>query len=289
MTDGPRPTTTDQPQPANSNFAVLGAIADLGLDATPAAIAEKVGIAYSTVNPKLRSWETAGLAERFRHATGQTLWRLTDAGRASTATPPQYAEAGPPPEPTTTAPATGSEPTESAATRASAGDDPATSASMPPAGNDTTISVPAAADTRIDVDPSHDHEPSPVSTDPTTGDDAQPIGSGTVTDTAPKPAADDADDAQSAQVDTAAAPAKRKRPKGALRASALAILQANPDSEYTIGQLAKLIDQADAGTGYPRASDGAVSNALDNLERDGKAAKVADRKASTFALAPTTD
>jgi DNA-binding MarR family transcriptional regulator len=288
MTGEPRPTT-DQPHPANSNFAVLAAIADLGLDATPAAIADKVGIAYSTVNPKLRSWETAGLAERFRHANGQTLWRLTDAGRASTATPPQYAEAEPPVEPTTTGPASGSEATESAATCAGADDDPATSASVPPTGSDTTISASAAADTRIDVDPGHDDEPSPVSTDTTPGDDdTPPIGTGT----ASKPAVDEADDAPSAQVDgdtVAAAPAKRKRPKGALRASALAILQANPDSEYTIDQLKKLIDRVDAGTGYPRASPGAVSNALDNLERDGKAVKVVDRKAATFTLAPTTD
>jgi hypothetical protein len=74
-----------------------------------------------------------------------------------------------------------------------------------------------------------------------------------------------------------------------LQASALAILQANSGSEYKVDEMRKLIDEADAGTGYPRASHGAVANALDSLERDRKAAKVEDRKAATFTLAPTAD
>ena len=284
MTDEPRPTP-DEPQPANSNFAVLAAIADLGLDATPAAIAQKVGIAYSTVNPKLRSWESAGLAERFRHGTGQTLWRLTDAGRASTATPPQYAETGPPPEPAADTP------TGPPHTAGATGGAPATTGAGEVAA--PSASTPAAADTRNDAtdEPGND-DACPLGADTATGDDtAQPLGSGTGIDTATTPAPDEAvepDDTHAVQGDTVAAvPAKRKRPKGALPASALAVLQANPDSEYTIDQLKKLIDQADAGTGYPRASHGAVSNALDNLERDGKAVKVDDRKAATFKLAPT--
>ncbi|MBG0568227.1 MarR family winged helix-turn-helix transcriptional regulator [Actinoplanes aureus] len=293
MTDESRDLTTgesDQAEPANSNFAVLAAIAELGLGATPAAIAKKVGIAYSTVNPKLRAWETAGLAERFRHDTGQTLWRLTDAGRASTATPPQFADAATPPQP---APADSREITD---------------------GGDADETTPVAAPAPADSDTA---TPEPVTADAVGGDAEAAVGGGEErgsdnaaattagataqrpnhpgTEPAPAtPAPDETAEPPRGQhagsgTPTGAAPAKRKRPKGALKASALAILQANPGSEYTIDQLKKLIDQADAGTGYPAASHGAVSNALDTLERDGEAAKVDDRKAATFTLAPTTD
>jgi hypothetical protein len=141
MTDESRDRNTgeaDQAEPANSNFAVLAAIAELGLGATPAAIAKKVGIAYSTVNPKLRAWETAGLAERFRHDTGQTLWRLTDAGRASTATPPQFADAATPAE-TARADSAADEATEP---DLPAGSDPA-AAAPPPVTADSSETRPA--------------------------------------------------------------------------------------------------------------------------------------------------
>lgn len=260
MTDESRDRNTgeaDGAEPANSNFAVLTAIAELDLGATPAAIAKKVGIAYSTVNPKLRAWETAGLAERFRHDTGQTLWRLTDAGRASTATPPQFTDPAAPTETVLADPAA----------------DEATEPAMP------VGSGPAAA------------APPPVTADSSeiTGDADETVTSAA----APAPA--DGDTTSSATrhggsgLTTAAAPAKRKRPKGALQASALAILQAEPDSEYKVDEIRKLIDKADADTGYPRASHGAVANALDSLGRDGKAVKVEDRKAATFTLAPTAD
>ena len=322
--ESPHRTTggRDPAEPANSNFAVLAAIAVLGQDATPAAIAQKVGIAYSTVNPKLRAWETAGLAERFRHDTGKTLWRLTDAGRASTATPHQFADAAPPPESVqaditaddaaepggrasaAAAPqpvaAASREPTDDRET-----DEKATAVAVPaPADSDTATSEPVAADIAADVSAAEvdvgsgsgsGEEPSrDIAAVATAGDTARrPNHRGTApvpaTPAPDEPAEPDADQHAGGGTTTETAPAKRKRPKGALQASALAILQANPGSEYTIDQLKKLIDLADAGAGYPTVSHGAVSNALDTLARDGTAARVEDRKAATFTLAPTAD
>jgi hypothetical protein len=54
-------------------------------DATAAVVAEQAGLGYSTTS-KLRAWEGSGQAERLRTGDGATLWRLTDAGRAATAT-----------------------------------------------------------------------------------------------------------------------------------------------------------------------------------------------------------
>jgi hypothetical protein len=269
MTDESRDRTTGEPEqaePANSNFAVLAAIAELGLGATPAAIAKKVGIAYSTVNPKLRAWENAGLAERFRHDTGQTLWRLTDAGRASTATPPQFADAATPAE-TALADSAGDEATEPAMP---AGSDPAAAVLPPVTADSSEITDGGDGDETVT---SH-AAPAPADGDTTSSETAD-------SDTGQRGA--------SGRTTAAAAPAKRKRPKGALQAGALAILQANSGGEYKVDEMRKLIDEADAGTGYPRASHGAVANALDSLERDGKAAKVEDRKAATFTLVPAAD
>jgi hypothetical protein len=313
MTDNPSGTaaenSTAEPT-ANSNFAVLAAIADLGDRATPAAIAQQVGIAYSTVNPKLRAWEAAGLAERFRPESGQTLWRLTDAGRASTATPPQFADAATPPEPAT-ADTTADDaaepvmPTHGATAAASPqpvtadsgeipgdeADEAATSVAAPaPADSDTASHEPLAAAAGGGADageqPGGDNAAASPAGD-TTRADHPGTESAPATPAPVETAEPDRDQHAGTGTTTGTSPAKRKRPKGALQASALAILQANPGSEYKVDDMRKLIDQADAGTGYARASHGAVANALDSLERDGKAAKVDDRKAATFTLAPT--
>ncbi|MEU4218940.1 MarR family winged helix-turn-helix transcriptional regulator [Actinoplanes sp. NPDC026623] len=289
------------PDPANSNFNVLAAIADLG-EATPAAIAKKVGIAYSTVNPKLRGWEDAEMAERFRSDSGQTMWRLTERGKASTATPPQFADAAAEAE-SETAPSTrprlasdadpaATQPPATPAGRPSddSGDDEPTALTSPPlpAAGDTASSEPPSVDTASsDRDLSGDDEPgaeSEVASADTAGRSVDP---GTPAPAAAETAelAED-QDADPGTATASAPPAKRRRPKGALQASALAILHAHPDREYKVEEVKKLIDQADADTGYPRASHGAVSNALDSLERDGKAAKVEDRKAATFQITP---
>jgi hypothetical protein len=61
-------------------------------------------------------------------------------------------------------------------------------------------------------------------------------------------------------------------------------MQANPGTAYKVGELAKLIDRADEGRNYPKASPGAVVLALDALADGGKATKVSDRPA-TYQLA----
>jgi hypothetical protein len=315
MTDKPSDTTADEPTadaPANSNFAVLTAIAELGLGATPAAIAERVGIAYSTVNPKLRAWESAGLAERFRHDTGQTLWRLTDAGRTSTATPPQFA-AEPSPEPgadmaaTPTAPSPGTEDTSSLPPPPTGGDklnrddedepqEPVLPAKAPVSG--TAVDELTSDDSSIEtVDSSPDGAGQADSGCPDSVSDtaASPPEMSTAPDivsSTGQPAGSVPDDrvAEAATTSaTAAAPAKRKRPSGAVTAGALAIMQANPGHEYTIDQLKKLIDQADAGTGYPRVSHGAVANAVTKLAGKDGIEQVDDRRAATFRMVPATD
>lgn len=76
------PTNTAAPAPLVPSVAkVLAALHRLG-EATAAAIATEAGLGYSTTTPKLRTLETAGLAEPSRNDTGRSLWRLTDTGRA---------------------------------------------------------------------------------------------------------------------------------------------------------------------------------------------------------------
>lgn len=299
--------TDDSSDPAHSSFAVLAAIADLD-EPTPAAIAKKVGIAYSTVNPKLRAWEDAGLAERFRHDNGQTRWRLTDAGRASTAALPQFAAADEPtsevalnaaPTPASAADTAVPQPSSSTVPghpSGDSGDDMPRVPAAPPstAGSDTADAEPPTPGTPIvDVDLSGDGKAGKDNDAAAGNADPRPVDP-VIAAATPAPAADETAEAaedQSTDSGTATAstpPAKRRRPKGALPASALVILQDNPDSEYTIDQLRKVIDQADVDTGYPRASHGAVSNALDKLARDGKAVLVEERKAATFRVAPAT-
>jgi hypothetical protein len=280
---------TDEPevsQPANSAFRVLAAIADLG-EATAAAIAEKAGLGYSTVTPKLRAWENTGQAEKYYNEDkSQTLWRLTAAGKTATATPASQAAV----------------PAEDGATAESGAAQPAKregrETAVEPGQDHPVGDEPDAAE------PTHYHAgPAPVlppdAATPSTGDADQAVdASGTATADAPDvspapapagghtlPAADDTFRGTAGAV----TPARRRRPKGALEASALAILQANPDTEYKVGEMKAAIDEADADTGYARASDGAVMNALDKLVREDKAVLVQDRRAATFRLAPATD
>ncbi|KUL31423.1 hypothetical protein [Actinoplanes awajinensis] len=281
---------TDEPTvapPANSAFRVLAAIADLG-EATAAAIAEKAGLAYPTVTPKLRAWESTGQAEKYQNKdTAQTLWRLTESGKASTATPAQHA----------------ARPADADETPAKATVKPAKrrpTVAEPDPGNPTSDGEPDAAE------PVH-HDaavPAPAlapATAATGTDDATPdvdacaaaIRAADPPDAPPTASAADDEtvpaDGGPAKATGAGMPVKCRRPKGALEASALAILQANPDSEYKVGAMKAAIDEVDADTGYPRASEGAVSNALDKLAHQNKAVRVEGRKAATFQLAATAD
>ncbi|MFF0099721.1 MarR family transcriptional regulator [Micromonospora sp. NPDC005257] len=84
MSSTPTNTTTDTAATAPlapSVAKVLAALHRLG-EATAAAIATEAGLGYSTTTPKLRTLETAKLAEPTRSNTGRSLWRLTDTGRS---------------------------------------------------------------------------------------------------------------------------------------------------------------------------------------------------------------
>jgi hypothetical protein len=61
-------------------------------------------------------------------------------------------------------------------------------------------------------------------------------------------------------------------------------MQANPQTAYKVGEMANLIDQADEGKGYPKASPGAVVLALNTLADGGQAKQVSDKPA-TYQLA----
>lgn len=269
MTDETTPAA-----PANSAFRILAAIADLG-EGTAAAIAEKTGLGYSTVTPKLRAWETAGQAEKYYNQDkSQTLWRLTDAGKTATAAAA--------PHPTTTPSETGAEPAEGTGKATTtppdqdhpAGDAAPNTAEPAHLNHAATAALPETTDpgtapvTDISGAPAPTAGPSPVAA--AAGDQPVPADIG-------------------AGGDTADPGVKRRRPSGAVEDSALAILRANPGCEYKVGQMKAAIDEADAGTGYARVSEGATTNALNKLAHENKAVRVEGRKAATYTLAPTSD
>jgi hypothetical protein len=264
-------TQAAKPDPIEVVAEALRAFGDL----TAGAIAEKTGMAYSTVTPKLRTLRDAGRAEPVK-TNGRTFWRLT--------TPPVQAsavEAGPDtsnvdtdgePDPAaTTEPPTPAEavPTVTDANTSdhdrTAGTDatPTTDATQPADEADSAEATPAdppAPDPAPDAAP--ESEPTAVApSDQASGDGAP------APQTAP---------------DTSPADGKTRRPPGALARTALHIMQANPDTPYKVTELGRLIDQADAADGhqYPNASPGAVVLACDRLVDRGDAAKVVEKPAT---------
>jgi len=80
---------------------------------------------------------------------------------------------------------------------------------------------------------------------------------------------------------------KLRRPPGSLRGAILDILEADPTGTYKVGALCKLIDKASEGTGYAKASQGAVYNEAIKLVGAHRAVQTADKHA-TFQIAPPT-
>ncbi|MBM0258114.1 MarR family winged helix-turn-helix transcriptional regulator [Micromonospora sp. 4G55] len=249
---------TDTPSenlPAHSAFKVLAALAELG-EATAATVAEHAGLGYSTTTPKLRAWEGSGQAERLRTGDGRTLWRLTDAGRAATAAPQPAANA---PDPAAT-PEAAQEPSQD-------GDaPPAAQAADAPA----SPSAPAPPQTDLNAQGA----PMP---------DGAPAGD-TPTGPAPETPSDNPDDARAQRSQSSGG---SRRIGGSLRGAILDILEAHPDRAYKTGELCRLIDAANVGTGAAKASAGAVANAATKLVADGQAVQIVERPA-TYQLAPAT-
>ncbi|MGK5741500.1 MarR family transcriptional regulator [Micromonospora sp. URMC 103] len=269
---------TDMPEavPAHSMFKVLAALAALG-ETTASAVAEHAELGYSTTTAKLRAWEQTGQAERLRTDDGRTLWRLTDTGRAATADPDQrHAPAAPDPGTAAGRPETADEPDQNGQAVAA----PEQSDQFPAAPDDPP------------VEPGNHQpaDPHPNTTGPETpagppngpGDDGD--GRETAVEPTPgneQPASPSENTRSEASHDTA------RRRKGSLRGAILGILEAHPERQYKTGELCRLIDAANAGSGARKASAGAVANAVIKLVADGSAVQTLEKPA-TYQLAPTT-
>ncbi|MEU1840266.1 MarR family transcriptional regulator [Micromonospora chersina] len=274
-------TDATQPVPAHTMFTVLAALSELG-EATATAVAEHAGLGYSTATAKLRAWEKTGQAERFRSDDNRAMWRLTDTGRTTTATPPSTQDAAdPPPSGTPVATSDTATPT-----------DPLGAPGVPkrdseppvPADQDTDEASPAPASTG--------GAPAPLDTVTSSsgGDEERPPSEeaghdGQQSDAAP----DDAEAEGGSNADPqgqATATGNGRRVKGSLRGAVLDILEAHPDRQYKTSELCKLIDAANAGSGAKKASQGAVYNAAIKLVAAGTLVQTVERPA-TFQLAPS--
>ncbi|MFI7208055.1 MarR family transcriptional regulator [Micromonospora aurantiaca (nom. illeg.)] len=248
-------TDTPETPPAHAMFKVLAALGELG-DATAAAVAAHAGVGYSTATAKLRAWEQTGQTEKI-HIDGKgTLWRLTDTGRATTATPnpPQPVAdtgQGEPEQPDTTGPPQPDDEAVPPDGRTDDQDPPVTEVPAPP---EAVAPSAAAEEHPPSTEDQQDQRPDPAPGPDTGGETAA--------------AAD-------------------RRPKGSLRGAVLDILEAHPDRQYKTGELCKLIDAANAGTGARKASAGAVHNAAIKLVAAGQAVQTVEKPA-TFQYAPTT-
>ncbi|MFI2651810.1 MarR family transcriptional regulator [Micromonospora fulviviridis] len=270
-TTGMTDTHTESP-PSHSAFKVLAALAELG-HATATEVAEHAGLGYSTTTPKLRAWECSGQAERFRTGDGRTVWRLTDAGRAATATtrPPAAADAP--------APAAEPEPSGLEAAQLEAVQLEAAEARLQPGDADP----PAVADTTDPhgSDAASQPQPEPDASDARDSAAGEAPDKATETACQTRPGNHATDDGPRGEDRSAAG----RRTGGSLRGAVLDILEAHPDRAYKTGELCKLIDASNAGKGAARASAGAVANAAIKLVASGKAVQTVERPA-TFQLAP---
>ncbi|MGQ5261049.1 MarR family transcriptional regulator [Micromonospora sp. ZYX-F-536] len=263
--------TSQEPVPAHSMIKVLAALAELG-EATATAVAEHAGLGYSTTTPKLRAWEGSGQVERLRTDDGRALWRLTAAGRAATATTGESGGQRPadPGEPHP------SVELETLDERSGNGDCPPAAAPDDQQAGDGDHNEPA-----VEVEPVA--SPTDDAATPTSAD----------IDSAGKPSADltrDLEPNGGEIVETPQAearPANARRVGGSLRGAVLDVLEAHPDRQYKVGELCRLVDAANAGTGAAKASAGAAANALAKLVIAGKVIQTVERPA-TFQLAPTS-
>ncbi|MCX4387313.1 MarR family transcriptional regulator [Micromonospora peucetia] len=271
---------TDTPEhvPAHTMFKVLAALGELG-EATAAAVAEHAGLGYSTATAKLRAWEQTGQAEKFHTDGNRTLWRLTDTGRTTTATqadPPsrEAASDAPPDQPEQTTPDT-----------ADFSDLPV--AADPPQQDGERI-VPPDGHTGDEASAPATGAPAPPDTaTPGRADEEPPLAEADHQDQQAERAAEAEADAEGDAASKAASTAQDRRAKGSLRGAVLDILEAHPNQQYKTGELCKLIDAANAGTGAKKASGGAVYNAAVKLVAVGKAVQTVEKPA-TFQYASTT-
>jgi len=294
---------------AEAVAAAIGQLTRDGGGATPADIATAASVAYSTTNKKLRALRDAGRAESYDSPDKRTLWRLTTAaGQAGTATEPEAAEPTPDEgDPGAAAPPAGAEPIEEAGVEETGVEETgAREADDEEPADDGTATGGAAPIPAAATESATESAEQPDGIGP---DDAQADQPDTDTDTG---GADAASGADAADVGEAARPATRRvprarrtaakpadgddgdatvvklrRPPGSLRGAILDILEVDPTRKYKVGALCKLIDKASEGTGYAKASQGAVYNEAIKLVGAHRAVQTADKPA-TFQIAPPT-
>ena len=73
-----------------------------------------------------------------------------------------------------------------------------------------------------------------------------------------------------------------------MRAAILDICHAEPERQFKVGELCRLIDEANTGTGAAKASQGAVYNAATKLAATGALTQTVEKPA-TFQLAASSD
>jgi hypothetical protein len=209
---------------------VYRAITDLGA-ATADAIAAQAGMAYSTVTPKLRALADDGRAEFFRDTDGKGKWRTTTASASS-----------------------GTEATDAGSVS-----------------GQTDTAEPEAAPEATDLPLTH---PAVDTTGPAgTGDTIDDLDMSAGDETQHPPAGPDepavADDPASTDA-TQQDAARTRRRNGTIGRELLAIMQAEPDTAFKVGVLAKQIN----------ASAGAVASALNTLAAHGSVRLVTERPAA---------
>ncbi|WP_431884144.1 MarR family transcriptional regulator [Micromonospora gifhornensis] len=307
MTSTPTDKTTGTAEtPAPSVAKVLAALHRLG-EATAAAIATEAGLGYSTTTPKLRSLETAGLAEPTRSDTGRSLWRLTDTGRAQVEQADDHSQ--PEGQPTPSAVAGAPQGTPGDDTQAAGQDHDQRQAVADPADRPSVAAPESESPAAGDVETAPDEATLPETTDdsrpraepevPAAADPADPPAEAPTADEPSDTAADDPADNTTGDPTAEGTPAASagqvagglagaRRASGTLRGAILDILEANPGKQYKVSELCRLIDRANEGTDAKKASAGAVHNAAVKLVGTGRAVMAAEKPA-TFALTdPTT-
>jgi hypothetical protein len=257
--DSAMDTKTTKPDPLELIVAALRACGDL----TAAAIGDKIGMAYSTVTPKLRKLEDDGRAERLKD-NGRTLWRLTTSAQAPADS--GDAEDVPDGDPATAPPLVPADalPETTDAATCGYGDPADTDPSGTTAPDDDADNADASADP-----PAPESAPQPAAANDQANGDSAPTPQPAATAPATPPEGD-----------------RIRRPSGALDRTAMRVVQANPDTEYKVTDLARLIDKADDADGrnYKIASPGAVVLACERLVDRGHMTKVKERPA-TFKFA----
>jgi hypothetical protein len=261
---------------------ITATMTELG-QATAGDIAKHAGMPYSSTTPKLRSLEQQGTAQRVK-VDGRTLWLLTVAGPAQDTAGPDGAD-NPDPDPDAD-PELEPEPEPD-----EIGPDDAVAPSPAEDSGDAVTTVEAVADGEHrdaadalppSASPGPATDPQAVEQPPTGAATTPAAAADAATAGEPVPAPAAPDEPQPAEQDTPQQAGKR--PKGALQAAALKVLQDQPDRQFKVGEVCKLINQADAGKGWSKASPGAVVNDLNKLAGQNKAQRTVDQPATYQAV-----